>query len=287
MTFGSLFSGIGGFDLGFERAGWRCAWQVEIDEFNRLVLAKHWPAVRRQEDVRRFPPAAWVQCPCCDNCLCTWHGAHAHDCPEAECPEVETWESEWGISPYFDAHPGWKVDCIIGGDPCQENSGARGYGQVSQESLGSEFLRVVDALRPRLVVRENPAHVRKDAPWPWWKFRAGLESLGYAVLPFRLRACCLGARHQRERLFLLAEHADANGERLEGWQDSCAARNEDESPRLVETAPWPNVPGRHGHCSRDGIPSYVGMVRGFGNAVVPQVAEWIGREILRAMNHEP
>jgi DNA (cytosine-5)-methyltransferase 1 len=52
MTVGSLFSGIGGFDLGFERAGFEIRWQVEIDPFCRAVLEKHWPAVRRYEDVR-------------------------------------------------------------------------------------------------------------------------------------------------------------------------------------------------------------------------------------------
>ena len=52
LTFGSLFAGIGGFDLGFERAGMVCKWQVEIDPFCRLVLAKHWPDVPRFEDVR-------------------------------------------------------------------------------------------------------------------------------------------------------------------------------------------------------------------------------------------
>lgn len=52
MTVGSLFSGIGGFDLGFERAGFEIKWQVEIDPFCRAVLAKHWPDVRRYEDVR-------------------------------------------------------------------------------------------------------------------------------------------------------------------------------------------------------------------------------------------
>jgi DNA (cytosine-5)-methyltransferase 1 len=48
----SLFSGIGGFDLGFDRAGMVCAGQVEIDDYCRGVLAKHWPDVKRLNDVR-------------------------------------------------------------------------------------------------------------------------------------------------------------------------------------------------------------------------------------------
>jgi len=43
-------------DLGFERAGMQCKFQVEIDPFCRRVLAKHWPDVRRHDDVRTFPP---------------------------------------------------------------------------------------------------------------------------------------------------------------------------------------------------------------------------------------
>ncbi len=52
MTVGSLFAGIGGFDLGFQRAGFEVRWQVEIDPWARAVLAKHWPNVCRVEDVR-------------------------------------------------------------------------------------------------------------------------------------------------------------------------------------------------------------------------------------------
>lgn len=42
-TVGSLFAGIGGFDLGFEQAGFQTAWQVEIDEINRAVLSDRFP----------------------------------------------------------------------------------------------------------------------------------------------------------------------------------------------------------------------------------------------------
>mgnify|MGYP003148794121 CR=1 FL=1 len=51
-TVGSLFAGIGGFDLGFEREGYEVRWQVEIDEYCQKVLAKHWPHVPRYDDVR-------------------------------------------------------------------------------------------------------------------------------------------------------------------------------------------------------------------------------------------
>jgi len=52
VTFGSLFAGIGGFDLALERAGMECRWQVEIDEYCKRVLEKHWPHVKRYGDIR-------------------------------------------------------------------------------------------------------------------------------------------------------------------------------------------------------------------------------------------
>ena len=68
-TVGSLFSGIGGLDLGFHRAGFEVRWFCEADPFCRAVLAKHWPGVPCYEDVRTFHAPSRVDvllgsCPC-------------------------------------------------------------------------------------------------------------------------------------------------------------------------------------------------------------------------------
>jgi DNA (cytosine-5)-methyltransferase 1 len=51
-----LFSGAGGFDLGFEAAGFEVAWQVEVDRDCVSVLARHWPGATRYGDVREVDP---------------------------------------------------------------------------------------------------------------------------------------------------------------------------------------------------------------------------------------
>jgi DNA (cytosine-5)-methyltransferase 1 len=53
LTFGSLFAGVGGFDLGFERAGFQCKWQVEIDDYATKILERHWPDLHRERDIRQ------------------------------------------------------------------------------------------------------------------------------------------------------------------------------------------------------------------------------------------
>ena len=55
LSFGSLFAGIGGLDLGLERAGLRCRWQVENDPFCSRVLERRFPGLNRYGD--RWPLA--------------------------------------------------------------------------------------------------------------------------------------------------------------------------------------------------------------------------------------
>ena len=54
LTVGSLFSGIGGLDLGLERAGMEVIWQSEIDPYACKVLSKHWPEVVNHGNIKEI-----------------------------------------------------------------------------------------------------------------------------------------------------------------------------------------------------------------------------------------
>ena len=51
----SLFSGGGLGDFGFMAAGMEIAWQVEIDEFCKKILSKHWQNVPKFSDIKKPP----------------------------------------------------------------------------------------------------------------------------------------------------------------------------------------------------------------------------------------
>lgn len=115
MTFGSLFAGIGGMDLGLERAGMMCKWQVEIDPYARRVLEKHWPDVRRWTDVRTL----------------------FNTVPQSV--------DEWRVDLIAGGFP--CQDLSYAG----HGSGLDG----SRSGLWWEMLRIVCAIRPRFVIVEN------------------------------------------------------------------------------------------------------------------------------------
>ncbi|MCK4791201.1 MAG: DNA cytosine methyltransferase [Desulfobacteraceae bacterium] len=178
------------------------------------------------------------------------------------------------------------IECITGGDPCQANSKAAISGSGA-ESLGGEFIRLVQKIRPIVVLRENPIP-RKNAPWPWWRFISELELLGYFAIPARIRACCVGADHQRERMFVCAVLPNAVRQGLPvGSQAGTNPQNEINK----QARPGPAKPfalPRIECCGLDfwggkvhGIPFRAHRLKCLGNAVVPQCAEKAFEMLLR------
>jgi DNA (cytosine-5)-methyltransferase 1 len=233
LTVGSLFAGIGGFDLGFERAGFEIKWQVEIDPFCRKVLEKHWPHVRRYEDVRTVGD------------------------------ELE------------------RVDVICGGFPCQDISlaGKRVGIDGERSGLWRDFSRLVRAVRPRYVVVENvPALLGRGLG----RVLRDLAESGYDAEWDCIPARAFGADHFRDRAWVVsyARRIGQHGiqpERELGSRGAVVfggvgvARGARRSPTGFTA---PRV-GRAG----DGIPDRVDRLRGLGNAIVPQIAEWIAERI--------
>ena len=250
----------------------RCIAQVEIDPYCREVLAKHWPDVPKYNDVTKF-------CRRIGDCdpenedgevICPRCGVEFGGC---ECIGTDQFTDECGFP-----------DLIAGGDPCQDNSNACRSASAIKASPGYQFIRIVEQLMPSFVLRENPATVRADAPWPWYRFRSELERLDYVVIAFRFRACCVGAEFRRDRLFLFAEHAGAKRTGLEGNECQVMARAEAwrhdaDLARSNRRHTTPRI------CRGvDGVPHRVDRLRGLGNAVVPQVAEFIGRAIMESQS---
>lgn len=172
------------------------------------------------------------------------------------------------------------VDLICGGDPCQENSNARTTHHCTAPSMGAEFIGIVRSLRPQFVLRENPSAVRKDAPWPWWRFRSELEKIGYGVVPFRLRSCCLGGEHRRDRLWLFAALPNPHENQQQGW---CGVDSRGEkSKRPWTTAqryPRRSAPPRILRSAHE-LTNSVDRIKALGNAVDAAQSYWIGQKIV-------
>lgn len=259
MNYLSLFSGVGGLDLGLDRAGWRCVGQVEKDPFCQLVLAQHWPEAPR------------------------------HD-------EVKTTLDWWGRA----VRP--RVDGVVGGPPCQPFSVLGERRGIADERWGWPWMfDVVRGLRPRFVLVENVAALvtdRRFADAFGW-ILADLASIGYDAEWDCIPASAVGAHHQRDRVFVVA-YPVRGGWRgragIDEWLGAagCGETVADadgpglERPRVFRAAPerggWPAEPdvGRVAH----GLPARLAepRIRGLGNAVVPQVSEYVGRLIRSAID---
>jgi DNA (cytosine-5)-methyltransferase 1 len=188
LTVGSLFSSVGGLDLGLHRAGFRHAFFCEQDGWRRGILARHWPGVPIFDDVR----AVRVE-------------SAARDQGDASGPVfVEAGR----------VHPiPVPVDLLAGGFPCQDLSVAgrrRGFAG-ERSSLFFEFARVAGELVPAggMVLIENvPGLLSSDDGRDFAVLLATLAELGFHDLAWRvLDSRHFGVPQRRRRVFILARRA--------------------------------------------------------------------------------
>jgi len=251
MKFISLFAGIGGLDLGLERAGMECVAQVEIDDFCQKVLTKHWPSVPKYKDVR---------------------DVGKHNLPTA--------------------------DLICGGFPCQDVSiaGLRKGLEGKRSTLWTEFYRIVCEIRPRWIIIENVAGLLSSDNGEFArKILRELAEAGFDVEWVSLHASDFGASHRRERVFLIA-----NSNRF-GLETNAADEVLFKQTHYTWEAGY--IRSVHGKNLVSHFPSGEALVsnpanvgsdygisprldrnriKALGNAVVPQVAEFIGHSVMKA-----
>ena len=186
-THASLFSGIGAAEIAADWMGWSNIFHCEIQEFPRRVLEYWYPKSTSYEDITKtdFTP---------------WRG---------------------------------KIDILTGGFPCQSFSMAgKRLGDRDDRYLWPEMLRAIREIQPSWVVGENVTgllsmvqsgeeakvgraddlfeenHIyRKEQRLTLDEICEGLERAGYAVQPFVIPACAVGAPHRRDRVWIVARLA--------------------------------------------------------------------------------
>jgi DNA (cytosine-5)-methyltransferase 1 len=236
MKVGELFAGIGGIGLGLEATGgFEVVWQVEKDDYATKVLEKNWPAVRRWDDVKTFPP------------------------------ETGTWD----------------VDLITAGFPCQDISVAgKGEGLDGKKSgLFYEVIRIAGIIKPRWLLLENVSAL----------LTRGLDSvlrelaqIGYDSEWHCIPAAHVGAPHRRDRIYIMA-HANSEGLQGQRGLEETSQICTQEAIRLFSSRVGQSQWGIEPDVDRmvNGVPRRVDRIKCLGNAVVPQVAQFMGEIILQ------
>lgn len=274
-----LFSGIGGMALGLERAGIKAAAFCEIEPFPQKVLRKHWPDVPIYSDVTKL-----------------------------------TREVLYADGVIRDGAP---IDLIAGGFPCQDLSYAgKGAGiEGARSGLWSEFHRLICEIRPRFVLVENVSALLARG---LDRVLGDLAASGYDAEWDCVPASAVGAPHRRDRLFIVAYPYLPDGEarsthrvgaREQAEPPSCDgsaehvadAQGKGLERRVFGGNAWPQLTGFREGCRAiagqwgiepgmgrvaHGIPRRVDRLKGLGNAVVPQVAEYLGQRIMAAQTHK-
>ena len=249
MNHGSLFSGVGGFDLAAEWMGWHNEFHCEWMPFPRKVLHHYWPNSKSYEDITKTD---------------------------------------------FTIHRG-SIDILTGGFPCQPYSSAgKRLGKEDERHLWPHMLRVISEVKPTYVVGEN---VRGLTNWNggmvFEEVCVDLESQGYEVQPILLPACAVGAPHRRDRIWFVASNTNSIRQQARSQREVLEQSNRKTATRFRDVEcgnKWQNFPTQSPICGGDdGLPTKLDgitfskwrqeSIKGYGNAIVPQVAYQIFKVI--------
>ena len=214
---------------------------------------------------------------------CSWQveiNSYATKVLEKHWPDVDRWTDVRTFPP-----PGeWFVDLICGGFPCQPCSvaGLRKGGN-DERWLWPEFKRVCSILRPKWLLAENVPGLLSAGDVPGELFGTILRDLaeiGYGYVEWDcISAASLGASHRRDRVWIVGV-SDADNEGLEGrlFCGNSARKQLARSRRKAEQETWRSNSRvlRVAH----GVPSRVDRIKCLGNAVCPEVVEFIGKRIM-------
>lgn len=218
----SLFSGVGGFEIGFDRAGIKTVLQVEQDKHALSVLERHWLDTERLTDVRdltdefrvasgngRHQPGGSGSGSEREPPLGGDNGSTSRDelrgCDSQTRSSGGIIDAPSGIGINSDAES--SVDLIYGGFPCQDVSvaGKRSGLAGERSGLWFEFERILSELRPRWAVIENvPGLLSSNKGNDFRVILNGLCELGYSVGWTILDAQNFGVPQRRRRVFVVA-----------------------------------------------------------------------------------
>lgn len=240
-----LFSGIGGFSLGLERAGMKTVAFCEIEPFPRAVLAKHWPGVPCYEDVRTLTAKRLAA-----------DGVGSIDviCGGFPCQDISL-------------------------------AGKGGGLQGERSGLWVQFSRIVDELRPRFVIIENVSAlitrglqtVLQDLSALGYDAEWHCIPASYVGSPQGRDRIWIVAHAEGSSRFKQADEKHSCSSGWEGWGRFVGSSKKSRGAWSAEPSVGRVAHGLPHKLAEDELAA-------LGNAVVPQIPEMIGRAIMGANN---
>ncbi len=290
-----LFSGIGGFSIGLERAGMKTVAFCEIDPFRRKVLAKHWPKVPCFEDIRTLKGSdvGTVDLICggfpCQDISLAGRGAGLGGSRSGLWSEyrrvVEEKDPDWVVIENVSALRSRGLDTVL------REIAALGYDAewhcIPAAAVGAPHRRD----RVWIVAHAARLQPGRQEQRPIGE-RSGSRGEPVTVADanaFGAHGCGPRGAEGDQSQDRGADVADTSGPRLPlgellaGVSRGAGQADQGQDAAMGGANWWLTEPdvGRVAH----GIPARVDRLRSLGNAVVPQIPEIIGRAIMSAVGY--